>query len=83
MRLRDLRNVFTCDTNFVVCVYNYDADKEVFLTITNLLWGCTAFSSMEILPESVSINCYGDVIIRTDMPYGVFMEWKNYSEKGV
>lgn len=72
MTLRDLRNVFDHDVQFVLWIA--DADRNE-LWMDNYLWGTNSIASMEIMPNSVFIEC--DIVyIKTDMPLEVFRAWQ-------
>lgn len=72
MTLLELRDVIKSDTVF----YLKSGDYE--FRITNILWGCDSFVSMNVCCKSVSVG-ERSVTIETDMPDSVFQAWKNYS----
>lgn len=72
MTLRDLRNVFDHDTQFVLWIA--DADRNE-LWIDNYLWGTNSIAGMEIMPNSVFVE--DDIVyIKTDIPEEVFRAWQ-------
>lgn len=77
MTLLELRNLFADDTRFLLCVED-NLGVSQYLPITNILWGTSAFATMEV---SRKITASGDTVtIPSDMPYEVFMAWKEYAE---
>lgn len=75
MTLLDLRNTFAQGTKF--CLVNPDKDEQEF-EITNLLWGNSGFSSMEVV--NVKAN-YNRLHIWVVIPEEVWKAWKDYSDK--
>lgn len=75
MTLRDLRNTFIPCTKFYLV--NPDEDVQIF-EITNLLWGNSGFSSMEVVNVKAD---YNRLHIWVNIPEGVWKAWKDYSDK--
>ena len=76
MTLRDLRNVFGNDTQFVLWIADADENE---LWMNNYLWGTNAIAGMEVQPYSVFTED-GVIYIKTDMPLEVFRAWKKAGE---
>lgn len=75
MTLLDLRNTFAQGTKF--CLVNPDKDEQEF-EITNLLWGNSGFSSMEVVNVKAD---YNKLRIWVVIPKEVWKAWKDYSSK--
>ena len=72
MTLKDLRKVFDRNTRF----YLNMGYAERFI-ITDILWGCEAFTSMQVREITAEeTNC---VFVYTDMPYEIWRAWKDYA----
>ena len=72
MTLRDLRNVFGNDTQFVLWIADADENE---LWMNNYLWGTDAIAGLEVMPNSVFCE-YAEVVhVKTDMPLEVFRAW--------
>ena len=82
--LNDIRNLFSPTTRFrLVCVWydNMDNKRKERVYLDNLFWGTSAFASMEILKQSITVLNDDCVEIETDMPIEVFKAMKEYLEK--
>lgn len=77
MTLRDLRNIFDHNTQFVLWITTEEENNE--LIMTNRLWGTNAIAGMEVQPYSVFTED-GVVYIKTDMPLEVFRAWEKAGE---
>ena len=73
MTLLDLRNAFCIGTKF--CLVNPDKDEQEF-EITNLLWGNSGFSSMEVVNVKAD---YNKLRIWVVIPEKVWQAWFDYS----
>lgn len=82
--LNDIRNLFSPTTCFyLVCVWydNMDNKRRKRIYLDNTFWGVTAFASMEILQQSITVIDEDSVEIETDMPVEVFSAMQEYLEK--
>lgn len=73
MTLLELKNVIKSGTDF------YLKSENRKFKIANILWGCEAFSSIQVGFKSVSFG-NGCVFVETDMPENVFNAWKDYGK---
>lgn len=79
MTIGEFRNLFESDPVIHLECYSENFDSVESFIITNILYGCAAFNTMQILPSSV-YTWNDEVYIKTDMPYSVFMAWKECAE---
>lgn len=78
MTIKDLKNLFTSDTE--ITIVSQDEDSMMSVSLTHLLLGCPTFAEMPLVIQSVQAIGENEVVADVDMPVEVLRAWKKYSD---
>lgn len=78
MTIKDLKNLFTSDTE--ITIVSQDDDSIVSVPLTHLLLGCPTFAEMPLMIQSTQAVGENEVIAEVDMPVEILRAWKKYSD---
>lgn len=78
MTIKQLKSLFTNDTE--ITIVSQDEDNMVSVFLTRLLLECPTFAEMPLMLHSVQAVRENEIVADVDMPAEVLRAWKKYSD---
>lgn len=78
MTIKELKNLFTNDTE--ISIMSQDDDSILSVSLTHLLLDCPAFAEIPLVIQSVHAIGANEIVVDVDMPVEILSAWKKYSD---